>query len=132
MRFVAGRGAVATEMLAGAPWWKAIENQLLAEAPWWLSCCWLEDATEQDATEQDAAEQDAVGRGALEETLAGCIVVDLLARAPRRCCWPRVPWRRGWRHRGRSGSIGKKLRGMEQCTKKPAGVSGCETLAGVR
>ena len=34
MRFVAGRGAVATEMLAGAPWWKAIENQLLAEAPW--------------------------------------------------------------------------------------------------
>ena len=36
------------------------------------------------------------------------------------------------RHRGRSGSIGKKLRGMEQCTKKPAGVSGCETLAGVR
>ena len=85
-----------------------------------------------DATEQDAAEQDAVGRGALEETLAGCIVVDLLARAPRRCCWPRVPWRRGWRHRGRSSSIGKKLRGMEQCTKKPAGVSGCETLAGVR
>ena len=36
------------------------------------------------------------------------------------------------RHRGRSGSIGKKLRGIEQCTKKPAGVSGCETLAGVR
>ena len=25
---------MATEMLAGAPWWKAIENQLLAEAPW--------------------------------------------------------------------------------------------------
>ena len=24
MRFVAGRGAVATEILAGAPWWKAI------------------------------------------------------------------------------------------------------------
>ena len=37
-----------------------------------------------------------------------------------------APWQ------GRSGSIGKKLRGMEQCTKKPAGVSGCETLAGVR
>ena len=71
----------------------------------------------------DATERDAAGRGT---------VVDLLARAPRRCCWPRVPWRRGWRHRGRSGSIGKKLRGMEQCTKKPAGVSGCETLAGVR
>ena len=58
MRFVAGRGAVATEILAGTPWW--------------LSCYWLEDATEQDATEQDAA-----GRGALEETLAGCTVVDL-------------------------------------------------------
>ena len=58
MRFVAGRGAVATEILAGAPWW--------------LSCCWLEDATEQDDTEQDVA-----GRGALEETLAGCTVVDL-------------------------------------------------------
>ena len=71
----------------------------------------------------DATERDAAGRGT---------VVDLLARAPRRCCWPRVPWRRGWRHRGRSGSIGKKLRGMEQYTKKPAGVSGCETLAGVR
>ena len=71
----------------------------------------------------DATERDAAGRGT---------VVDLLAEAPRRCCWPRVPWRRGWRHRGRSGSIGKKLRGMEQCTKKPAGVSGCETLAGVR
>ena len=71
-------------MLAGAPWWKAIGKMLLAGAPWWLSCCWLEDATEQDATEQDAA-----GRGALEETLAGCIVVDLLAEAPRRCCWPR-------------------------------------------
>ena len=49
MRFVAGRGAVATEMLAGAPWWQAIENQLLAEAPWWLSCCWPGDATERDA-----------------------------------------------------------------------------------
>ena len=39
------------------------------------------------------------GRGAVEETLAGCTVVDLLARAPdevllagapwrQRCCWP--------------------------------------------
>ena len=34
MRFVAGRGAVATE--------------ILAEAPWWLSCCWSGDDTELD------------------------------------------------------------------------------------
>ncbi len=67
MRFVAGRGAVATEMLAGAPWWKAIGKMLLAGAPWkaigkmllagtpwWLSCCWPGDATEQDAAVRGA------------------------------------------------------------------------------
>ena len=57
--------------------WRIAIGKKLAGAPWWLSCCWLEDATEQDATEQDATEQDAAGRGALEETLAGCTVVDL-------------------------------------------------------
>ena len=54
MRFVAGRGAVATEMLAGAPWWKAIGKMLLAGAPWWLSYCWPGDATEQDAAGRGA------------------------------------------------------------------------------
>ena len=54
MRFVAGRGAVATEMLAGAPWWKAIGKMLLAGAPWWLSCCWPGGATEQDAAGRGA------------------------------------------------------------------------------
>ena len=34
MRFVAGRGAVAELLLAGALWRKTIGNQLLAEAPW--------------------------------------------------------------------------------------------------
>ena len=34
MRFVAGRGAVAELLLAGALWRKAIGNQLLAWAPW--------------------------------------------------------------------------------------------------
>ena len=57
MRFVAGRGAVATEMLAGAPWWKAIGKMLLAEAPWWLSYCWPGDATEQDAAGRGAVAQ---------------------------------------------------------------------------
>ena len=102
MRFVAGRGAVVAKLLRPG-----------------------------DATEQDATEQDAAGRGALEETLAGCTVVDLLARAPRRCCWPRVPWRRGWRHRGRSGSIGKQLQDGSVHKKTCQGI-GCETLAGVR
>ena len=64
---------MATEMLAGAPWWKAIENQLLAEAPWWLSCCWPGDATEQDVA----------GRGAVAERLQRCgAVVEMLAEAP--------------------------------------------------
>ena len=59
MRFVAGRGAVATEMLAGAPWW--------------LSYCWPGDATEQDAA----------GRGAVAERLQrGGAVVEMLAEAP--------------------------------------------------
>ena len=40
MRFVAGRGAVATEMLTGTPWW--------------LSYCWPGDATEQDAAGRGA------------------------------------------------------------------------------
>ena len=58
----------------------------------------------------------SVGQGAKEVLLAEGTVAKRMA----------APWQ------GRSGSIGKKLRGMEQCTKKPAGVSGCETLAGVR
>ena len=76
----------------------------------------------------DTTEQDAAGRGALEETLAGCTVVDLLARAPRRFCWPRVPWRRGWRHRGRSGSIGKKLQGDGAVHKKTCRGIGVRNL----
>ena len=35
-----------------------------------------------------------------------------------------APWQE-WQHR-------EAPAGMEVCTKKPAGVSGCETLAGVR
>ena len=59
MRFVAGRGAVATEILAGAPWWQC--------------CCWLGDATEQDVA----------GRGAVAERLQrGGAVVEMLAEAP--------------------------------------------------
>ena len=69
MRFVAGRGAVATEMLlagapwwkaigmmllVGAPWWKAIGKMLLAGAPWWQCCCWPGDATERDAAGRGA------------------------------------------------------------------------------
>ena len=69
MRFVAGRGAVATEMLARAPWWKAIGKMLLAGAPWWLSCCWPGDATEQDAAGTGAVveshREDVAGRGAV-------------------------------------------------------------------
>ena len=60
MRFVAGQGAVATEIL-------------LAGAPWWLSYCWPGDATEQDAA----------GRGAVAERLQrGGAVVEMLAWAP--------------------------------------------------
>lgn len=69
-----------------------------------------------------------------------------------------APWRRCWQgHHGGSvgqgakevllaeGTVAKRMAapwqeqqhreapaGMEVCTKKPAGVSGCETLAGVR
>ena len=67
----------------------------------------------------DATERDAAGRGT---------VVDLLARAPRRCCWPMVPWRRGWRHRGRSGSIGKKLQGDGAVHKKTCRGIGVRNL----
>ena len=55
-----------------------------------------------------------VGQGAKEVLLAEGTVAKRMA----------APWQE-WQHR-------EKLRGMEQCTKKPAGVSGCETLAGVR
>ena len=103
MRFVAGLGAVAESHRESAASRGAVVAKLLRPG--------------------DATERDAAGRGT---------VVDLLARAPRRCCWPRVPWRRGWRHRGRSGSIGKHLQEWKCAQKKPARVSGCETLAGVR
>ena len=80
----------------------------------------------------DATEQDAAGRGALEETLAG---------APWWICWPGRQGGaagRGYRGEEDGGTVagvaasGRNCRGMEQCTKKPAGVSWCETLAGVR
>ena len=120
MRFVAGRGAVATEMLAGAPWWKAIENQLLAEAPWWLSCCWPGDATEQDAA----------GRGAVAERLQrGGAVVEMLAEAP----WHSITLDEGAgadTHREAAVRSGKKLasgssgaRRAEAGRQKPAGRS---------
>ena len=126
MRFVAGRGAVATEMLAGAPWWKAIGKMLLAGAPWWLSCCGL--GTPLSGTLLAGAPwwicwPRRLGGGAGRGTM-----VDLLARAPRRCCWPRVPWRRGWRHRGRSGSIGKKLQGDGAVHKKTCRGIGVRNL----
>ena len=119
MRFVAGRGAVATEMLAGAPWWKAIENQLLAEAPWWLSCCWPGDATEQDVA----------GRGAVAERLQRCgAVVEMLAEAP----WRSITLDEGAgadTHREAAVRSGKKLasgssgaRRAEAGGQKPAGV----------
>ena len=89
----------------------------------------------------DATERDAAGRGT---------VVDLLAEAPWRRRWQDAPWwicwpgrqggaaGRGYRGEEDGGTVagvaasGRNCRGMEQCTKKPAGVSGCETLAGVR
>ena len=99
MRFVAGRGAVATEMLAGALWWKAIGKMLLAGAPWWLSYCWPGDATEQDVA----------GRGAVAERLQrGGAVVELLAGAP----WHSITLDEGAgadTHREAAVSIGKKL-----------------------
>ena len=43
MRFVAGKGAVAELLLAGAPWRSAIGKRL-ARAPWQLRCCWQDAA----------------------------------------------------------------------------------------
>ena len=69
---VAGRGAVAELLLAGAPWRRAIGNQLLAGALW-QSYCWPGEATEQDAA----------GRGAVAERLQrGGAVVEMLVGAP--------------------------------------------------
>ena len=111
MRFVAGRGAVATEMLARAPWWKAIGKMLLAGAPWWLSCCWPGDATEQDAA----------GRGTP-------LCRTLLAGAP----WHSITLDEGAgadTHREAAVRSGKKLasgssgaRRAEAGRQKPAGV----------
>ena len=120
MRFVAGRGAVATEMLAGAPWWKAIGKMLLVGAPWWLSCCWPGDATEQDAA----------GRGAVAERLQrGGAVVEMLAEAP----WHSITLDEGAgadTHREAAVRIGKKLasgssgaRRAEAGRQKPAGAA---------
>ena len=111
---------MATEMLAGAPWWKAIENQLLAEAPWWLSCCWPGDATEQDVA----------GRGAVAERLQRCgAVVEMLAEAP----WRSITLDEGAgadTHREAAVRSGKKLasgssgaRRAEAGRQKPAGVT---------
>ncbi len=43
------------------------------------------------------------GRGALEETLAGCTVVDLLARAPDEVLLAEAPWRQRCCWQGRRG-----------------------------
>ena len=105
MRFVAGRGAVATEMLARAPWWKAIGKMLLAGAPWWQCCCWLGDATEQDVA----------GRGAVAERLQrGGAVVEMLAGAP----WHSRTLDEGAgadTHREAAVHIGKKLASGSSC-----------------
>ena len=71
-----------------------------------------------DATERDTAGRvhrgGSVGQGAKEVLLAEGTVAKRMA----------APWQE-WQHR-------EAPAGMEVCTKKPAGVSGCETLAGVR
>ena len=43
MRFVAGKGAVAELLLAGAPWLSAI-GKMLVGAPCQLRCCWQDAA----------------------------------------------------------------------------------------
>ena len=107
MRFVAGQGAVATEML-------------LAGAPWWLSYCWPGDATEQDAA----------GRGAVAERLQrGSAVVEMLAGAP----WHSITLDEGAgadTHREAAVRSGKKLasgssgaRRAEAGMQKRAGVT---------
>ena len=60
MRFVAGRGAVVESHREDVAGRGAVVAKLLRPG--------------------DATERDAAGRGT---------VVDLLAEAPRRCCWPR-------------------------------------------
>ena len=56
----------------------------------------------------------SVGKGAKEVLMAEGTVAKRMA----------APWQE-WQYREASA-------GMEVCTKKPARVSGCETLAGVR
>ena len=120
MRFVAGRGAVATEMLAGAPWWKAIGKMLLVGAPWWQSCCWPGDATEQDAA----------GRGAVAERLQrGGAVVEMLAGAP----WHSITLDEGAgadTHREAAVRIGKQRCAAGRSWHREAAVRGGQKPAG--
>ena len=68
MRFVAGKGAVAELLLAGAPWRSAIGKRL-ARAPWQLRCCW-QDAAGRGAVAERHREA-AVGRGRYGGAVAG-------------------------------------------------------------
>ena len=83
MRFVAGLGAVAESHRESAASRGAVVAKLLRPG--------------------DATERDAAGRGT---------VVDLLARAPRRCCWQGAPWWICWPGR-QGGAAGRGYRGEE-------------------
>ena len=95
MRFVAGRGAVATEMLAGAPWWKAIGKMLLAGAPWWI--CWPRRLGGDAGRVHRGG---SAGQGAKEVLLAEGTVAKRMA----------APWQE-WQHREETagdGAVHKK------------------------
>ena len=73
--------------------------------------------------------EDVAGRGAEAEMLAGAPWrSDCREAEPSQSCWPGVSWRRGWRHRGRSGSIGKKLQGDGAVHKKTCRGIGLRNL----
>ena len=92
---------MATEMLAGAPWWKAIGKMLLAGALW-QSCCWPGDATEQDAA----------GRGAVTELLlAGALLQNSIGKQP---AWQPAQKTRQRKGAAQNSSRRKRAAGSEQ------------------
>ena len=102
MRFVAGRGAVATEILAGTPWWLSccglgtpLSGTLLAGAPWWI--CWPRRLGGDTGRVHRGG---SVGQGAKEVLLAEGTVAKRLA----------APWQE-WQHREETagdGAVHKK------------------------
>ena len=113
MRFVAGRGAVATEMLlAGAPWRLSccglgtpLSGTLLAGAPWWI--CWPRRLGGDAGRVHRGG---SVGQGAKEVLLAEGTVAKRMA----------APWQE-WQHR-------EAPAGMEVCTKKTCQGIGVRNL----